>query len=80
MTLRIDIVTIFPEIFDVLDVSLLGKARTTGLIDLHVSNLRDFTADEREVLPNLLVDAADATELIAAEGLEAAQLKFHSPR
>ena len=42
--------------------------------------LRDFTADEREVLPNLLVDAADATELIAAEGLEAAQLKFHSPR
>ena len=42
--------------------------------------LRDFTADERAVLPNLLVDAADATELVAAEGLEVAQLKFHSPR
>ncbi|MBU1587621.1 MAG: aminoacyl-tRNA hydrolase [Actinobacteria bacterium] len=42
--------------------------------------LRDFTADERQVLPNLLVDAADATELVAAQGLEAAQLKFHSPR
>ena len=42
--------------------------------------LRDFGADERAVLPNLLVDAADATELIAAEGLTAAQLKFHSPR
>jgi PTH1 family peptidyl-tRNA hydrolase len=42
--------------------------------------LRDFTADEREVLPNLLTDAADATELIAADGLTAAQLKYHSPR
>ena len=42
--------------------------------------LRDFTADERAVLPNLLVDAADATELITAEGLAVAQLKFHSPR
>lgn len=42
--------------------------------------LRDFTADERQVLPNLLVDAADATELVAAQGLEVAQLKFHSPR
>ena len=42
--------------------------------------LRDFGSDERATLPNLLVDAADATELIAAEGLTAAQLKFHSPR
>ncbi len=28
--MRIDIVTIFPEFFAVLDVSLLGKARTSG--------------------------------------------------
>ena len=42
--------------------------------------LRDFTAEERAVLPNLLVDAADATEMVASEGLTAAQLKFHSPR
>ena len=42
--------------------------------------LRDFAADEREVLPNLLVDAADATEMIAAEGLTAAQLKYHTAK
>ncbi|MCU1439143.1 MAG: aminoacyl-tRNA hydrolase [Rhodoglobus sp.] len=42
--------------------------------------LKDFSAAEREVLPNVLEDAADATELIAAEGLTVAQLKFHSPR
>jgi PTH1 family peptidyl-tRNA hydrolase len=42
--------------------------------------LKDFTGVEREVLPTLLEDAADAVESIATDGLTAAQLKFHSPR
>ncbi|MEO6200489.1 MAG: aminoacyl-tRNA hydrolase [Cryobacterium sp.] len=40
--------------------------------------LKDFASTERAVLPNLLSDAADAVELIAADGLTAAQLKFHT--
>ncbi len=43
--MRIDIVTIFPEFFDVLDLSLLGRARQSGLIELGVHNLRDHTHD-----------------------------------
>ena len=42
--------------------------------------LRDFSSDERSVLPNLLSDAADAVALVASEGLEAAQQRFHGPR
>jgi PTH1 family peptidyl-tRNA hydrolase len=42
--------------------------------------LRDFSSDERTTLPNLLADAADAVELVANDGLVAAQLRFHSPR
>ncbi len=42
--------------------------------------LRDFSGDERSVLPNLLSDASDAIMTIASEGLEAAQQRFHSPR
>ena len=42
--------------------------------------LRDFSADERKTLPNLLDDAADAVELVAKDGLIPAQLRFHSPR
>ncbi|EPR75251.1 Peptidyl-tRNA hydrolase [Leifsonia rubra CMS 76R] len=42
--------------------------------------LRDFSGDERSVLPNLLSDAADAVALVASDGLEAAQQRFHSPR
>lgn len=48
--MRIDIVTIFPEFFDVLDISLLGKARSNGLIDLGVHNLRDFTHDRHHTV------------------------------
>jgi PTH1 family peptidyl-tRNA hydrolase len=42
--------------------------------------LKDFTAAERQNLPILLADAADAVEMIASEGLTAAQLKFHTAR
>ena len=42
--------------------------------------LRDFTGEERATLPNLLDEAADATQLIATDGLTAAQLKFHTAR
>ncbi|WP_224760477.1 aminoacyl-tRNA hydrolase [Salinibacterium sp. ZJ450] len=41
--------------------------------------LHDFATTERAVLPNLLSDAADAVEHIAADGLQAAQQKFHAP-
>ena len=39
--MRIDIVSIFPDIFDVLDVSLMGKATASQLLDLSITNLRD---------------------------------------
>jgi tRNA (guanine37-N1)-methyltransferase len=47
---RIDIVTIFPEFFSVLDVSLLGKARQSGLLELAVHDLRDFTSDRHRTV------------------------------
>jgi tRNA (guanine37-N1)-methyltransferase len=50
VSVRIDIVTIFPEFFSVLDVSLLGKARATGLLDLGVHDLRDFTHDRHRTV------------------------------
>ncbi|WP_084040407.1 tRNA (guanosine(37)-N1)-methyltransferase TrmD [Demequina sp. NBRC 110053] len=43
--MRIDVVTIFPEFFQVLDVSLLGKARARELVAAHVHDLRDWTSD-----------------------------------
>jgi tRNA (guanine37-N1)-methyltransferase len=47
---RIDIVTIFPDFFGVLDISLLGKARERGIIELGVHDLRDFTYDRHRTV------------------------------
>lgn len=43
--MRIDIVTIFPEAFAALDVSIIGRARERGLLDIQVRDLRDYTTD-----------------------------------
>lgn len=48
--MRIDVVTIFPEFFDVLDISLLGKARQTGLLEFRAHHLRDFTHDRHRTV------------------------------
>jgi tRNA (guanine37-N1)-methyltransferase len=42
---RIDIVSIFVDYFAPLDLSLLGKARAGGLIDVHLHDLRTWTDD-----------------------------------
>jgi len=47
---RIDVVSIFPSFFDVLEVSLLGKARGSGLIDVRVHDLRDWTHDRHRTV------------------------------
>jgi tRNA (guanine37-N1)-methyltransferase len=47
---RFDIVTIFPEFFEVLDISLLGKARTNGVLEYSIHDLRDFTADKHRTV------------------------------
>jgi len=43
--MRIDVVTIFPDYLAPLEVSLLGKARERGLLDVHVHDLRRWTDD-----------------------------------
>ena len=48
--MRIDIVTIFPSFFDVLDLSLLGKARQSGLIEVRTHDLRDHTHDRHRTV------------------------------
>lgn len=48
--MRFDIVTIFPEFFGALDVSLLGKARQVGVIEVGVHDLRTFTHDRHRTV------------------------------
>lgn len=50
MTLRIDVISIFPEYLAPLELSLMGKAREAGLLDLHVHDLRGFTHDRHRTV------------------------------
>ena len=43
--MRLDVVTIFPDYFSPLGLSLVGKAISTGIVDLAVHDLRDWTHD-----------------------------------
>lgn len=44
--MKFDVLTIFPQYFDVLRVSLLGKAIDAGKFDVSVANIRDFSKDK----------------------------------
>lgn len=48
--MRIDVVSIFPSYFDGLTLSLLGKARDAGLLQLGVRDLRDWTHDRHRTV------------------------------
>ena len=49
--MKIDVLTLFPEMFvGPLDVSMVARARTAGLLDLQIRNLRDWTHDRHKTV------------------------------
>lgn len=49
--MRIDIITIFPGMFDgVINASIIKRAVTKGNIEIYIHNLRDFTADRHHTV------------------------------
>ena len=47
--MKIDILTLFPEMFTPLEHSIVGKAREKGLLDIHYHNFRDYAEKARHV-------------------------------
>ncbi|SUY47267.1 tRNA (guanine-N(1)-)-methyltransferase [Clostridium putrefaciens] len=46
--MKIDILTLFPEMFSVFNHSILAKAREKGIIDINCFNIRDFTENKHK--------------------------------
>ena len=46
--MRIDILTLFPEMFTPLSTSILKRAREKGLIEINVIDIRDYTLDKHK--------------------------------
>lgn len=56
----------------------VGIGRPPGRQDAASFVLKDFSSAERDILPSLISDAADAVEAIVVDGLTAAQQRFHT--
>ena len=46
--MKIDVLTLFPEMFTALDASLTGRAREKGQYTLNCHNIRDYSADKHK--------------------------------
>ena len=54
MAMKIDVITIFPRMVEAgLAEGVVGRARTAGLLDIVVHNLRDFTTDKHHVVDDV---------------------------
>ena len=46
--MRIDILTLFPEMFEALNSSIIGKAKESGLLDIRITDIRPFSNDKHK--------------------------------
>jgi tRNA (guanine37-N1)-methyltransferase len=90
--LRVDVLTLFPAAFaGPLDVSIIGRARETGLLDLHLHDIRVHATDRHRSVDDypfgggqgmvLRVDVLDrALEHVRADGAEPGHVVYLSPQ
>lgn len=46
--MRFDVLTLFPEMFEILNESIIGKAKEKGLININLINIRDFSKNKHK--------------------------------
>ena len=46
--MRFDVLTLFPEMFEPIKQSIIGKAEEKKLIDINLINIRDFSKDKHK--------------------------------
>ena len=79
MSLRIDIVTLFPEIFfGPLNSSIVGRAREKKLVEINAINLRDFTHDRHQTVDDVPYGGGPGM-LMKADVLSEAVLSLKKP-
>jgi tRNA (guanine37-N1)-methyltransferase len=86
--LRIDLLTLFPDLFTgPVDVSIIQRARKSGLLDLRVHNLRDYTHDNYKTVddrpfgggPGMVLKPEPIFEAVEAVADEATKVILMSP-
>lgn len=57
--MRIDILTLFPEMFEVLKSSIIGRALANELFELNLINIRDFSLDKHKKTDDYVFGGGD---------------------
>ena len=57
--MKIDILTLFPEMFEPLKESILGKALEKGLFELNLINIRDFSLEKHKKVDDYIFGGGD---------------------
>ncbi len=87
--MRIDIITIFPEMFrEVFDFGIVRRAREAKLVDLQVHDLRDFTTDKHRSTddasygggPGMVMKVEPLVRAVEAIATDDSRLVLLSPR
>ncbi len=87
--MRIDIITIFPEMFrEVFDFGIVRRAREANLVDVHVHDLRDFTTDKHRSTddapygggPGMVMKVEPLVSAVEAIATDEGRLVLLSPR
>lgn len=48
MAIKIDILTLFPEMFEIFNHSIIGKAKEKNIVEINTLNIRDYTLDKHK--------------------------------
>ena len=86
--MNIDILTLFPEMFSPLKVSMLGRARDNGILNINVTDIRDFTKDKHNRTDDypfgggvgMVMMAAPVFSALDAIGAEGKKIIYMSPK
>ena len=46
--MQFDVLTLFPEMFNILNESIIGRAKEKGLINVNLINIRDFSKNKHK--------------------------------
>ena len=52
--MKFDVLTLFPEMFNSLKESIIGRAVENNLIEINLTNIRDFSKDKHKKVDDTL--------------------------
>ena len=86
--MKIDVLTIFPEMFTAVKSSILGKAEERGILDINLINIRDYTLDKHKKVDDypfgggvgMLMQAEPIFRSLEGIGAKVGEIIYMSPK